>query len=243
MRFINITMTTLTYWLYLWQEQGTYCWNWDSKFVRISLVSVKVNQYIKLKFSGPPWIPVSLSQRVSSAYWQWYEGAVCITSSRGQPSTIQSKEAYTEQLKWLIFESVAVSDAGHIFSSGPRQSFVLPIARRWCYNMSNRPVIFPLPNSKWQYRSINATLLALREVVIRRKNQWMLWARLIYKPPARGHDGRERAHRDFSPSGFLITAAPHTHTHIFLAKFCIRPMCVNRTLEGWKSRSFPPFSP
>lgn len=79
--------------------------------------------------------------------------------------------------------------------------------------MSNRPVLFLLPNSKWQYRSINATLLALREVVIRRKNQWMLWVRLIYKPPARGHDGRGRAHRDFSPSGFLITAAPHTHTY------------------------------
>lgn len=61
----------------------------------------------------------------------------------------------------------------------------------------------------------------------------MLCVRLIYKPPVRGHDGRGRAHRDYSLSGFLIT-----HTHTFSFPHSAFNPCVWTGL--WRSESHAP---
>lgn len=75
---------------------------------------------------------------MTSNGWPWkLKVQFACTSSRGQPCTIQLSSGCTTQLRWLLLESISVSDAGHIFSSAPRRSLVLSSAGQSCSNASN----------------------------------------------------------------------------------------------------------
>lgn len=56
-------------------------------------------------------------------------------------SPVKWNQSHAVHLRWLLFEFLAASNAGHIFSSGPRQSFVLSTATQWCLILFNKPAL------------------------------------------------------------------------------------------------------
>lgn len=81
-------------------------------------------------------------------------------------------------------------------------------------------------DSKRQCRTINATVLALKEVVI--------------KPPVTGQDGMAIAHTGLAPSSQDSFLQTHVPCHVpYSTRVCV---CENMTLESWKSHALSSLS-
>lgn len=107
----------------------------------------------------------------------------------------------------MLVTSSALDQGSHLYSSFPDDDVTT------CLILSNKPSpSCSVLNSKWQCRPVNVTLLALGEVITGRKNQKVLCVRLIYKPPARGHDGKGGGHTRLQP--FLGSSSHLPHTHV-----------------------------